>query len=90
MKNKISLLLVSLFALIGTAGLQACFYEHSYPPSYGYYGGPPAYAYAARPPVVYGDYDDHHEWHDRGWWVHNNHEWVEHHHADWLERGERH
>ena len=30
-----------------------------------------------------GDYDQHHEWHDAGWWDSHDPRWVEQHHADW-------
>jgi hypothetical protein len=36
------------------------------------------------PPVAYGDYDESHNWHDRDWWIHNRHDWVEQHHREWL------
>jgi hypothetical protein len=85
MKKKPFLILESLFLLIGMVGLQACFFGPSGPPPRGYgYGGPPAYAYNAPPRVVYGDYDAHHVWHDRGWWVQHDHRWVESHHPDWI------
>jgi len=32
----------------------------------------------------WGDYDDHHAWHDRDWWVRNNHPWVQQHHPEWT------
>ena len=71
-------------ALIGGAlMLQGCFYEedHAYP-AYGYYGGGPT--------IVYGDWDEHHYWHPRDWWVGHREEWVEHHHPDWLAFREHH
>ena len=43
---------------------------------------PPAYVYG-RPPVV-GDYDEHHTWHERDWWIRNNHPWVQQHHPEWM------
>ena len=87
MKRKMFLFVESLFLGIGLVGLQACFYERSYPPpqAYGYAAPPPAYAYAPPPRVAYGDYDDHRVWHERGWWVQNDHRWVENHHPDWLQ-----
>ena len=31
-----------------------------------------------------GDYDEHHNWHDRGWWGANRHDWVAQHHPEWA------
>jgi hypothetical protein len=31
-----------------------------------------------------GDYDEHHNWHDRKWWIAKNHPWVEKHHPNWF------
>lgn len=68
---------------------QACFESQPYPVyggGYGGgYGGPAYYArgYDA-PPVVVGDYDDHHAWHDRSWWVGHDRGWVQVHHQEWL------
>lgn len=70
---------VGLFAL----GAQACL-ESTYPS--GYYGG----GYYSRPPVIVGDYDDHHVWHNRDWWVGHDHDWVSNHHHEWLEHHEEH
>jgi len=98
MRSKIFPVLKTLIFVVGAATLQACFFGgHSYPPAYAqpepYYGYAPAPAYAyASPPPPYryatpprvGDYDAHHEWHDRGWWVQNNHPWVQQHHPDWI------
>ena len=73
---------LSLFALAAFAG-QACFEElySSYPaPEY----------YSAGPPVIVGDYDDHHIWHDRNWWVGHNRDWVSTHRHEWLEHHEEH
>ncbi|HVB80338.1 MAG TPA: hypothetical protein VNE82_10405 [Candidatus Binataceae bacterium] len=90
-RSKISLVLKALISVVGAVSLQACFYGgHPYysqaepygyapAPAYGY-ARPPAYAYAPR----VGDYDEHHQWHDRNWWVQNNHVWVQHHHPDWI------
>ncbi len=65
---------------VGVLLLQGCFFEeeHAYPvyPDYSYYGGAPT--------IVYGDWDEHHEWHPRDWWVGHREDWVEHHHPDWL------
>ncbi len=68
-------------------------YGYNYP-AYGYnypaYGYNPPVIYPGRPvygtpaPTVYGDYDDHHQWHDRDWWVNNRRPWVEQHHREWL------
>jgi hypothetical protein len=63
-----------------------------YGPGYGY-GPGPGYAYAPAPayaagygrPVIVGDYDDHHAWHDRDWWVSHDRGWVQSHHHEWLE-----
>jgi hypothetical protein len=85
--------LVSLLTATTMAGglalvLQGCY---AGPPAYGY-GGPvysaPAY-YPAAPvysggAVVSGDWDEHHAWHDRNWWVANRRPWVEQHHSEWL------
>jgi hypothetical protein len=86
MRGKILLGFGAFLLLLGTLTFQACF-EENYP-AYGYapeYGYAPAYGYAAPPPGVVGDYDDHHVWHDRDWWVHNHRDWVEQHHRGWIE-----
>jgi hypothetical protein len=68
-------------------------YGYSSGPAYGYapqpapqpeyrYAPPPAYKYA--PPPQVGDYDEHHQWHDRDWWVRHNRPWVQQHHPAWL------
>jgi hypothetical protein len=74
--------------------LQACFYggghpyyaqpaPYAYAPAPAYqYARPPGYAYV--PPPRVGDYDAQHQWHDRTWWVQNNHAWVQQHHPDWI------
>lgn len=77
------LLTVAMFSF------SACF-EETYPapapyPAYSY---APGYSYGA-PPVVVGDYDEHHVWHDRGWWVGHDRPWVESHHHEWLEHHDR-
>ena len=61
--------------------LQSCFYDG---PSreYGY----PAYGYGAPAPVVYGDYDENHAWHERNWWVNSRPARVHEHHPEWLAR----
>jgi hypothetical protein len=68
---------LSLFALAAFAG-QACFEEHYSSP----YPGPGYYT--SGPPAIVGDYDDHHVWHDRDWWVGHNRDWVSTHHHEWL------
>ncbi len=89
--------LKALIFVAGAALLQACFYGggHPYyaepapyayrPPSSYAYAAPPAYGYAVPPRV--GDYDEHHQWHDRSWWVQNNRRWVQQHHPDWIGHG---
>jgi hypothetical protein len=97
LKSKLYPGLKVIIFVAGAVTLQACFFGggHPYEPAYGprpYADGPgPAYAYAPPPPAyVYGrppavgDYDDHQMWHDRDWWVHNNHPWVQQHHPDWV------
>jgi hypothetical protein len=86
MKSKIFPALKTLILVFGAVSLQACFYGgHRYEPAPYAYEPPPRYVYAPPPPVVvYGDYDEHHAWHDRDWWLRNNHPWVEHHHPDWV------
>ena len=54
------------------------------PPAYAYRQPPPPPAYRPPPPAYGGDYDGHHVWHDRDWWVKNDRPWVEHHHPTWL------
>jgi hypothetical protein len=98
MRSKIFSALKALIFVTGATALQACFFGgghpyYSQPAPYAYgpsYGPPSTYAYAGRPAYGYavpprdGDYDDHHQWHDRGWWVQNNHPWVQQHHTDWI------
>jgi hypothetical protein len=31
-----------------------------------------------------GDWDEHHVWHDRGWWGANRRDWVAQHHPEWA------
>jgi hypothetical protein len=82
--------LLVLTALLGGSAFAAsgCF-EETYGPAPYAYGGPAYYPYgpgpAYRPPVVYGDWDEHHAWHDRDWWMANRRPWVESHHHEWLE-----
>jgi hypothetical protein len=52
-------------------------------PAYGHPGYPGA-PYAGANPSGPGAYDDHHQWHDRNWWVSNQHAWVEQHHPEWV------
>jgi hypothetical protein len=71
-----------LLLLLAMLTLQACF-EASYPePVYPAYAYGPTYGYLPAP--GYGDYDEHHVWHDRDWWVGHHHAWVEQHHRNWL------
>lgn len=85
--------LKAIIFVAGAVSLQACVYGghpyYSEPAPYAYgpgpayaYGAPPANVYG-RPPVV-GDYDEHHTWHERDWWIRNNHPWVQQHHPGWL------
>lgn len=97
MRSKFFPIMKALIFVAAAATLQACFYEHHYPPPepYGYgYAPGPAYAYGA-PPYAYapppvGDYDEHHEWHNRDWWIQNNHPWVQQHHPNWIAHERRH
>ena len=34
---------------------------------------------------AWGDYDNAQQWHDAGWWLQNQHEWVISHHPEWTE-----
>jgi hypothetical protein len=78
--------------ILTTLALQGCFESVPATPAYGYsypeYGYNPPVIYPGRPvygtPLVYGDYDDHHQWHDRDWWMNNRRPWVEQHHREWL------
>lgn len=93
MKEKTSKILLVLLPISAALMLQACFYGGGYryrgqgpyaPPAYSpAYAAPPAYTYRP-PPPVYGAYDQHHQWHDRDWWLKNDRPWVEHHHPTWL------
>lgn len=62
----------ALLLVLPMFAFQACFEEHHHPPDY--------YANGS-----YGDYDEHHDWHDRKWWIDNRRDWVEQHHREWLE-----
>jgi hypothetical protein len=48
--------------------------------------------FAAAPVVAHaehdGDWDDHHSWHDSGWWHEHHPGWVYRHHPEWAERHE--
>ncbi|MGH7813187.1 MAG: hypothetical protein ACREQI_04200 [Candidatus Binataceae bacterium] len=82
MKSRICLAAGAALALIGMLALSGCYQENYGPSGYGY--GSPGYAYA---PSGYGDYDAHHQWHDRDWWVEHDRGWVETHHRDWIASG---
>ena len=84
LRKMVSILVLS--ALVGGSALavEGCVAETPVP-AYGY--SAPYYPYGPAtvgPPVVYGDWDEHHAWHDRDWWVSNRRPWVEQHHQDWL------
>ncbi|MGB0059506.1 hypothetical protein [Candidatus Binatus sp.] len=34
---------------------------------------------------AWGDFDRQQQWHDAGWWLHNQHTWVVSHHPEWTE-----
>ncbi len=72
MKSKLFLITGALLMLSGAFAFQACFYSE---PGPGYYGSGP---------VVVGEYDDGHVWHDRYWWISNRHDWVHEHRPDWV------
>lgn len=82
-----------LTALVGGAAMavEGCIAETPVPVGYSapYYPYGPA---TVRAPAVYGDWDEHHAWHDRDWWVANRRPWVAEHHREWLtaRNGERH
>lgn len=81
MTKKLLLAAGSLMLLPVTLALQGCFDsgpDYGYGP--GYYGGPAYYS----EPVYAGDYDEHHSWHDRDWWVNNRRDWAEDHHQEWF------
>jgi hypothetical protein len=87
MNSKIVTAIGATSLFLGVFALQGC-YESNYP-GYGYgygYGSGPAY-YST--PVVVGDYDEHHSWHDRDWWVSNRRDWVGEHHKEWLAHNDR-
>jgi hypothetical protein len=77
MKSKIISVIGAISLGVGMFAFQGC-----YGPSYGGYAGPGYYAGPA--PVVVGDYDERHAWHDRDWWVNNRRDWVNDHHKEWL------
>ncbi|HXW85202.1 MAG TPA: hypothetical protein VEJ86_12395 [Candidatus Binataceae bacterium] len=66
-------LVVATLGLLATVSVSACFY------------GGPGYGYPGGGPVVVGDYDEGHVWHDRDWWVSNRRDWVSVHHHEWLD-----
>lgn len=78
MRNRLVSAFGALLLVSTMFALQACFEHHH---DYGY--GPP-------PAGVEGDYDEHHEWHERKWWVENRRDWVAEHHHEWLEEHEEH
>jgi hypothetical protein len=63
-----------------------------YGPAYAYNN--PGYVYNPRPVYVapapvypnprVGDWDEHHQWHDRDWWEDNRRPWAEEHHPEWF------
>lgn len=79
-----------LTVLIGGSAMavQGCFEEYGPGPGYGYGYAPSYYpygpSYGAPGPMVYGDWDEHHAWHDQDWWLANRRPWVEEHHHEWL------
>jgi hypothetical protein len=96
LRKMVSLLVLSVLVGGSALAVQGCFEESV--PAYGY--GAPAYGYSAPyypygpasvgPPVVYGDWDEHHAWHDGDWWVAHRRPWVEEHHHEWLARRAQH
>jgi hypothetical protein len=78
--KKLIVLAEGLLLLCGSLMSSACFYGPRPDPDYAY---GPRYGYVAPPLVAAGDYDDHHVWHDRGWWVSNHRDWVMAHHPGW-------
>jgi hypothetical protein len=78
--RKLILLAEGLLLICGSLMFSACFYGPGRDPGYAY---GPRYGYAAPPPVVVGDYDEHHVWHNRDWWMSNHHDWVMTHHPEW-------
>jgi hypothetical protein len=85
MKPRKLISLLALVVLLGGSALavEGCF-EAPYTPAYGYGGYYPSGPAYTAPPAVYGDWDEHHLWHDRDWWVANRRPWVEVHHHEWL------
>jgi len=87
MKLRRLISLLALTTIIGGAALavQGCVEAGpGYGYGYGYNNYYPYGSYYSAPPVVYGDWDEHHEWHDRDWWVDHRRPRVEEHHHDWL------
>ncbi|HZO80720.1 MAG TPA: hypothetical protein VFB33_03420 [Candidatus Binataceae bacterium] len=99
MKKITSRTTLALFPALAALTLGACFYGgprpyyaygpgYTAPPVYAaapLYSAPPVYAYQTVRPG-YGDWDDHHVWHDRDWWLDNNRPWVQEHHPQWLSK----
>ncbi len=86
LRKLISLLVLTMFIGGSALALQGCF-EEGYTPAYGYgYGyNAPYYPYgSAYAAPQGGDWDEHHEWHDRDWWMGHRRPWVEEHHHEWL------
>jgi hypothetical protein len=50
--------------------------------------GPAMAQMAAPPPGGYGAYDEHHQWHDQGWWYDNHPDWVAKNHPGWGNDGD--
>ncbi|HUO04755.1 MAG TPA: hypothetical protein VMU16_06110 [Candidatus Binataceae bacterium] len=46
--------------------------------------GRPEYPIPPSAPHGWGDYDDHHEWHDYGWWQEHHPNWARKHHPEWY------
>ena len=91
MTSKSFLTLGTSALVFGMLAFQGCFVEeprHVAPaygyPAYGYTAPAPAYVAPAPAVVVRGDYDEHHAWHERDWWVSNRPNWVHDHHPEWL------
>ncbi|MGH7925607.1 MAG: hypothetical protein ACREQH_13565 [Candidatus Binatus sp.] len=85
-KSKIITAIGATTLVLGMVALQGCF-ESNYPaydPGYGGYGYASGPTYYQPTPVVVGDYDEHHTWRGRDWWVSNRRDWVNDHHKEWL------
>lgn len=82
MWTRISPILTTMLFVGAIFAFSACV---DYGPGYGYGPGPghapaPVYAEGYGRSVGVGDYDEHHAWHDRDWWVSHDRGWVESHH----------